>query len=331
MVTGAGDAQQMLEVANVWKSYGRSYALRDVSFNVPRGARVLLLGPNGAGKSTMIRAILGLHKFKGTIKVDGFDVSRQGSKALERIGYVPQYSAFYERLSVEEETKLIATVKGASLDTANEKLEMVGLGERLRKKSIRALSGGMRQRLAIAMALLTDPPFLVFDEPLASIDLRGQLGFLEFVRRLAASGTTLLIATHLTGLSDLADKVIVLNRGRVVVVGTPGELMARINADETFYIKPRDGAEGELSRLLEGESDLRVVESGSHGKLFVVSTPPSSKLRLLKILFEDGNGDLIEDISMDPSKIESSYNKLLRRTLSTPSTPEGTDREGEKS
>jgi ABC-2 type transport system ATP-binding protein len=329
MVTGM-DAAQMLDVANVWKSYGRSYALRDVSFSVPRGAKVLLLGPNGAGKSTMIKTILGLYKFKGTIKVDGFDVSRQGSKALERIGYVPQYSALYERLSVEDEAKLIAAIKGVSADAANEKLEMVGLGERLRKKSIRALSGGMRQRFAIAMALLTDPPFLVFDEPLASIDLRGQLGFLEFVRRLAAGGTTLLIATHLTGLGDIADKVVVLNRGRVVVVGTPTELMARINADETFYIKPKGGAEGQLTRLLEGESTLKVVDSGGGGKLLVVSIPPGSKVRLLKVLFEDGNGDLIEDISMDPSKIESSYNKLLQRTSSQPSQGDAA-RESEKS
>ena len=305
---------QMLEVANVWKSYGRSYALRDVSFNVSRGSKVLLLGPNGAGKSTMIKSILGLYRFKGTITVDGFDVSREGSKALERIGYVPQYSAFYEKLSVEDETRLIATIKGVSPAAAKEKLEMVGLGERVRRKSIHALSGGMRQRFAIAMALLNDPPFLVFDEPLASIDLRGQVGFLEFVRRLAAGGATMLIATHLTGLGDIADRVIVLNRGRVVVVGTPGELMAKINADETLYIKPKDGAEGQVTKLVEGEGSVKALDGSGGGKLLVVSVAPGSKLRLLKILFEDGNADLVEDVSMDPSKIESSYNKLLEKT-----------------
>ncbi|MDA4117848.1 MAG: ATP-binding cassette domain-containing protein, partial [Thaumarchaeota archaeon] len=107
----------MLEVSNVWKAYGRSYALRDVSFSVPAGSKALLLGPNGAGKSTMIKTIVGLHKFRGTIKVDGFDVSREGPKARERIAYVPQYAAFYDKLTVEQEARLIATIKGVSNET----------------------------------------------------------------------------------------------------------------------------------------------------------------------------------------------------------------------
>ncbi|MDA4117849.1 MAG: ATP-binding cassette domain-containing protein, partial [Thaumarchaeota archaeon] len=203
---------------------------------------------------------------------------------------------------------------------ASQKLEMVRLG-RVREKSVGSLSGGMRQRLALAMALLTDPPFLIFDEPLANIDLRGQLGFIEFVRSLAVRGTTLLIATHLTGLGDLADRVVVLNRGRVIATGTPTELMARINADETLYVRPKEGMEEKVIELVERGAIAKVVDKRS--KLMVVSVPSSSKLTLLRVLLADENSGLIEDVSMDPSKIESSYGKLLQRT-SASLTPTGT-------
>ncbi len=193
---------------------------------------------------------MGVYKFTGTITVDGFDVVKEGSKARERIGYVPQYAAFYENLTVEQESRLMATVKGTGKEAAIEKLEAVGLGK-VRRKPIRSLSGGMRQRLALAMALLTDPPLLVFDEPLASIDLRGQLSFLELVRKLSSTGTTFLIATHLTGLGDFADDVVVLHRGRLVARGAPADLLARINADETLYLKPKAGMQKSVVELVE--------------------------------------------------------------------------------
>ncbi len=301
----------MLEVANVSKSYGKSFALRDVSFQVPKGGKALLLGSNGAGKSTMIRTIMGLHKFSGAIKVDGFDVTKEGTKVRERIGYVPQHSAFYEKLTVEQEAKLIATINGVSYDVARQKLEMVGLGKALRKP-VESLSGGMRQRLALCVALMTDPPFLIFDEPLASVDLRGQLGFIEFVRTLSMKGTTFLVATHLTGLSDLADQVVVLNKGRVVATGSPAELLARVNSDDTFYLKPKEGMEKQVVELL-ASVNARVIDDRS--RTIVVAVPPGSKVQLLRILFADGN--LVEDISIDPSKIESSYRKLLQKTSPT--------------
>jgi ABC-2 type transport system ATP-binding protein len=298
----------MLEVSNVWKYYGRSAALKGVSFEVPKGGRALLLGSNGAGKSTMIKSIMGLYRFTGSVKVDGFDVLKEGRKARERIGYVPQNSAFYEKLTVEQEARLIATINGVSFDRALEKLEMVGLGKALRKP-IGSLSGGMKQRFAISVALMTDPPCLIFDEPLASVDLRGQLGFIEFVRTLSTNGTTLLIATHLTGLSDLADQVIVLNRGEVAAVGTPAELLAKVNADDTFYIKPKAGMEKQILELVASAS-ARAVNDKSMP--LVVLVPHGSKVPLLKALFADGG--LVEDISIDPSRIEASYRKLLQKT-----------------
>lgn len=296
----------MLDVSHVSKAYGRSVALRDVSFHVRKGSKTLLLGPNGAGKSTMVKTIMGILKFNGRISVDGFDVVKEGSKARDRIGYVPQFSAFYEDLTVDQEARLVATIKGARTETARERLDAVGLGK-VRRKAIHSLSGGMRQRFSVAMALLTEPPFLIFDEPLASIDLRGQLSFLELVKRLSSKGTTFLIATHLAGLGDFADDAVVLHRGMIVAEGTPADLLARIGADETLFLKPKAGMERAVAELVESQHG-KVVSAG--GVVMVVAVPPSSKLALLKGLFADG--DLVEDVSMEPTKIESSYTKLLQ-------------------
>lgn len=299
----------MLDVEGVSKSYGRYLVLKDISFKVKKGGRTLLLGPNGAGKSTLIRTIMGIHKFTGRVTINGFDAVRDGSRARESVGYVPQTSVFYEGLTVDQEARLIAAVKGARPESVLEKLEAVGLGK-ARGKNVHALSGGMRQRFALAMALLTDPPFLVFDEPLASIDLRGQLGFLELVKRLASKGTTFLIATHLSGLGDFADDAVVLHRGKVVAEGSPSELLERVNADETVYLRPATGREGELLALVEA-SHGRVVDA--RGSPMVVSVPSAEKLAFLKAIFSDG--DLVSDVSMEPAKIEASYTKLLQKAV----------------
>jgi ABC-type multidrug transport system ATPase subunit len=295
----------VLEVKHVSKRFGKFRALQDVSFSVPNNGRCLLLGPNGAGKSTMIKAVMGVHRFAGTITVDNIDVSKRGVPARSKIGYVPQYSAFYENMTVDQESKFIAKIKGASKDAIQEKLAIVGLTE-ANKKSMKALSGGMRQRFALAMALLTNPPMLIFDEPLANIDLKGQLDFLGLVRNLALGGHTLLIATHLTGLSEFADQVVVLNRGRKIAEGTPDVLLAQLDADQTLYVKAKVGHEKEVNEIL-ARNQAKIIDDRS--QTLVVSIPNSRKFALLNNLFS--NGGILDDIAIEPSKIEAAYTKFL--------------------
>jgi ABC-type multidrug transport system ATPase subunit len=299
----------VLDAKNVSKRFGKFQALKDVSFQVPKNGRALLLGPNGAGKSTMIKAIMGVHRFAGKITVDGIDVSRKGVPARAKIGYVPQYSAFYENLSVDQESRFIAKIKGAGRDSVQEKLAIVGLTDAT-KKAMKALSGGMRQRFALAMALLTDPPVLIFDEPLANIDLKGQLDFLGLVRNLALGGHTLLIATHLTGLSEFADQVIVLNRGRKIAEGTPDILLSQLDPDQTIYVKPKSGKQKEVVEIIS-RSNAKILNDKS--LTMVVSVPNSKKLVLLNSLFS--NGGLLDDIAIEPSKIEAAYTKLFEEKV----------------
>jgi len=299
----------VLDAKNVSKRFGKFQALKDVSFKVPKNGRALLLGPNGAGKSTMIKAIMGVHRFSGKITVDGIDVSRKGVPARAKIGYVPQYSAFYENLSVDQESRFIGKIKGASRDAVQEKLAIVGLTEAT-KKAMKALSGGMRQRFALAMALLTDPPVLIFDEPLANIDLKGQLDFLGLVRNLALGGHTLLIATHLTGLSEFADQVVVLNRGRKIAEGAPDILLSQLDPDQTIYLKPKSGKQKEVVEILS-RSNAKILNDKS--LTMVVSVPNSKKFVLLNSLFS--NGGLLDDIAIEPSKIEAAYTKFFEEKV----------------
>jgi ABC-type multidrug transport system ATPase subunit len=299
----------VLDAKNVSKRFGKFQALKDVSFKVPKNGRALLLGPNGAGKSTMIKAIMGVHRFAGKITVDGIDVSRKGVPARAKIGYVPQYSAFYENLSVDQESRFIGKIKGASRDSIQEKLAVVGLTDAT-KKAMKALSGGMRQRFALAMALLTDPPVLIFDEPLANIDLKGQLDFLGLVRNLALGGHTLLIATHLTGLSEFADQVVVLNRGRKIAEGTPDILLSQLDPDQTIYLKPKSGKQKEVVEIIS-RSNGKILNDKS--LTMVVSVPNSKKFVLLNSLFS--NGGLLDDIAIEPSKIEAAYTKFFEEKV----------------
>jgi ABC-type multidrug transport system ATPase subunit len=128
----------VLEIQSVSKRFGKFQALRDVSFKVPKNGRALLLGPNGAGKSTMIKCIMGVHRCAGRITVDGIDVARKGVPARAKVGYVPQYSAFYENLTVDQESRFIAKIKGATRDSLQEKLAIVGLTDAT-KKTMKAL------------------------------------------------------------------------------------------------------------------------------------------------------------------------------------------------
>lgn len=299
----------MLDVKNVSKRFGKFQALKDVSFIVPNNGRCLLLGPNGAGKSTMIKAVMGVHRFAGTITLDGIDVSRKGVQARERVGYVPQYSAFYENLTVDQESKFIAKIKGASKDAIQEKLAIVGLTDAT-KKTMKSLSGGMRQRFALGMALLTNPPMLIFDEPLANIDLKGQLDFLGLVRNLSLGGHTLLIATHLTGLSEFADQVVVLNRGRKIAEGRPDVLLSQLDPDQTLYIRPKIGREKEVNEIL-ARTNAKIINDKS--LTLVISIPNSRKFTLLNSLF--ANGGLLDDIAIEPSKIEAAYTKFLEEKV----------------
>lgn len=188
--------------------------LDGVSFGVARGESVALVGPNGSGKTSIIRCLLGLVPFTGRAAIHGYDVVREPVAARGKVGYVPQHAAFGEGSALEV---LMFVAKLRRLDPLRigAALREVGLEAHARQR-VRTFSGGMQQRLSLAVALLAECPVLLFDEPSASLDRDGQVAFFEIVARLRRRGHTMILASHRREeVEALTDRVLHVDRGRL--------------------------------------------------------------------------------------------------------------------
>lgn len=165
----------MITFTNLTKRFGSYTAVDNLSLQVAAREAVALWGPNGAGKTTAVKCLLGLLGYDGRITVNGFDAKKQGRQARAAIGYVPQQQSFYDDMSTLDTGLFFAKLKRTPASQAPELLTQVGLGDHLRKP-VGALSGGMKQRLALALALQGDPPVLVMDEPTSNLDAAGGCG-----------------------------------------------------------------------------------------------------------------------------------------------------------
>lgn len=217
-----------IKVEHVSKRYGKTAVLEGVSFEARAGEAIALWGANGAGKSTLIKAMLGLLEFQGRIQVEGSDVRRNGKQARRFIGYVPQDVVFYDQ-SVRATLEFYARLKGVGPERLAELLARLGLADHTRKP-VPALSGGLRQRLALAIALLADPPVLLLDEPTASLDAGAQRDYLSLLALLRQEeGKTILFASHrLEEVELLANRVLMLEQGRLVDTLTPLDLLTKL-------------------------------------------------------------------------------------------------------
>jgi ABC-type multidrug transport system ATPase subunit len=206
----------MIEIDHLSMTFGRAAAVDDVSLTICRGESVALWGENGAGKTTIIRCLLGLLRYKGAIRIAGLDAQRDGKRARQLIGYVPQEVGFYDDLRVHEALRVFGKLKGQRVDDLDCVLSRVGLAGHDGKR-IRDLSGGMKQRLALAIALLGDPPILVLDEVTASLDACGRAEFVALLASLTQceNRATLFASHRVEEIQALASRVVTLQRGRV--------------------------------------------------------------------------------------------------------------------
>jgi ABC-2 type transport system ATP-binding protein len=259
------------------RRFGSLVAVRDVSLEVERGEIFGVLGPNGAGKSTTIRMLCGiLDPTSGEGTVVGFDIRREAERVKERIGYMTQRFSLYEDLSVEENLRFYAGIYGVPFrrrsQRVNEVLERTGLGPRRRQLS-GTLSGGWKQRVALASATIHEPPLLFLDEPTAGVDPVSRREFWEQIHGLAHDGTTVLLTTHYMDEAERCHRLAFIFRGSVLDVGTPDEIVAR---------RHLRGAELESSHAREAAERLRadpgVDEVAHYGNMLRVvtrhDTPP---------------------------------------------------------
>lgn len=231
----------MIQIQDLHKRFGRVRVLNGATCRVESGQSVALWGPNGAGKTTLLRCVLGLIDFRGQIHIGGLDIRRHGKLIRRRVGYVPQEMAFYDDYRVYEVVRLIARLRGAGRVDVAACLPGVGL-EAHRRKRVRELSGGMKQRLALGLALLNDPPVLALDEPTSNLDSDARRELLGRLIGLKHAGkTTLFISHRPEEVVGLADRVLTLERG-VVVADQSAELFASPGALDIQKLTPANRA-----------------------------------------------------------------------------------------
>jgi ABC-2 type transport system ATP-binding protein len=221
----------VVETEGLSRSFGNLVAVRDVSFKVAKGEIFGVLGPNGAGKSTTIRMLCGiLDPTSGSGKVVGYDIVREAERIKERIGYMTQRFSLYEDLSVEENVRFYAGIYGVPFRKRSARVEAVleraGLVDR-RRQIAGTLSGGWKQRVALASATIHEPPLLFLDEPTAGVDPVSRREFWEEIHRLADEGTTILLTTHYMDEAERCHRLAFIFRGSVLDIGTPGEVVER--------------------------------------------------------------------------------------------------------
>ncbi|MFO7976613.1 MAG: ATP-binding cassette domain-containing protein [Candidatus Hydrogenedentota bacterium] len=253
----------MIKTQNLTMYYGPVRALDRVSFEVKQGEIVGLLGPNGAGKSTAMKILTTyLHPTGGTATVGGLNVLENPVGVRKIIGYLPEVLPLYMDMEVRSYLNFVARSRGLSGAKLRERTEVVleecGL-KPMYRKVIRELSKGFRQRTALAQALIHDPDIIILDEPTSGLDPHQIIEIRQLVRRLA-QGKTVILSTHiLQEVEATADRIVIINRGRIVGDGTIDELRARAKKHERAEVSVK-GDRNEIERLLSGLEGTKRVD-----------------------------------------------------------------------
>jgi ABC-2 type transport system ATP-binding protein len=255
----------VIEVQHLSKRYGRVAAVQDVSFRVERGEILGFLGPNGAGKTTTMRILTGfMPATEGKAIVAGFDVFEQPIEAKRRTGYLPETPPLYPDMTVVEYLDFVGKLKGVlpadrrqRVRAVMERTRIADMADRLCGK----LSKGYRQRVGLAQAIIHNPDVLILDEPTAGLDPKQIIETRELIKELAGNHTIILSTHILPEVSQTCDRVVIINRGRVVAVDTPDNLTARLRGSETLYLQIDAGAADAAALLGRLPGVTRVVES----------------------------------------------------------------------
>jgi ABC-type multidrug transport system ATPase subunit len=296
------ESTPMITVKNLTKRFGQFTAVDNLSFEIGPGEAVALWGPNGAGKTTIIRSLLGLHRFDGELRINGFDVVKAGKQARAAVGYVPQELAFYPDLTTAETLRFFAALKQIPATRIETVLTEVGLIEQ-RQKAVAALSGGMKQRLALAVALLADPPLLFLDEPTSSLDTKARHDFIALLLKQKQRGKTLLFTSHrLEEVEQLATRILVLQDGRLeLVCARPADLAGQLGLTVNLKLIVPEPVRASALDLLQTHG-FTVTPNGV-GLLMAIS--PTAKMAPLQTLMA-GN------IEVENFEIENGLERLAK-------------------
>tara|TARA_Y100000034_G_C6910301_1_gene424319 strand:- start:4759 stop:5658 length:900 start_codon:yes stop_codon:yes gene_type:complete len=274
--------ETILTLRNLDKKFGKVHAVNNLSFEIKKGNVYGILGPNGSGKSTTLGIILNVvNKTSGDFL--WFDGSLSTHEALKKVGAIIERPNFYPYMSATQNLELICKIKGVTTANIDEKLKVVNLYER-RDSKFRTFSLGMKQRLAIASALLNNPEILILDEPTNGLDPQGIHEIRQIIKKIAANGTTILLASHLLDeVEKVCSHVVVIRKGVKLYSGRVDEM----TASNGFFEIQVDSNEEKLVTLLEGHKSISGVKK--EGELYIATLNEATNASdFNKFLFDNG-------------------------------------------
>lgn len=275
----------MIEVKNVTKKYGSLSAVDDISFKINEGEIVGLLGPNGAGKSTTMNMMTGyIEPTEGEILINGYDIVKKSKKAKEKIGYMPEGVPLYSDLTVKEFVSYMAELKKVDRKKRKEMVDKIinqtGLKE-VEKKLTKNLSRGYKQRVSMAGALVGEPKILILDEPTVGLDPKQITEIRELIKELGKTHTIILSSHILSEVSQICNKVIIINKGKIIAQDTPENLESKVSENNNIYVTVED-LENKIESVCEKIEDIINIE-------LVNENEDGTKKYLMKV---NGNNDL---------------------------------------
>ncbi len=257
----------MIRVEGLTKDYGERRAISNLNFEAKQGEIVGFLGPNGAGKTTTMRILTGyMPPTEGTATVAGYDILSESLEVRKRVGYLPETVPLYTDMTAFEYLKFMADLRKIpnSADRAFEVLEMVGLDKRA-ESHIGNLSKGMKQRVGLAQALIHSPEVLILDEPTIGLDPAQVVEVRNLIREIGKQRTVMLSTHVLSEAQQVCDRVLIINKGKIVAEDTPENLQARLVGSERAALRVRGDADG-LSKLIgkiKGVQNIHTAPDGS--------------------------------------------------------------------
>ena len=308
----------MIEVKNITKRYGKAVAVENISFTIEDGEIVGLLGPNGAGKSTTMNILTGfLEQTEGEVIIDGFDTLKKPKKAKKEIGYMPEGVPLYTDLTVKEFVTYMAEIKQVDRKTRKEKVEKIieqtGLKD-VEKKLIKNLSRGYKQRVSMAGALVGEPKILILDEPTVGLDPKQITEIRNLIKELGKTHTIILSSHILSEVSQICNKVIIINKGKIVAVDTPQNLEKKVNNNNCIYVMVED-TENKVEQIkdkINGVKKIELVEENKDGtKQYLIEAEKDIDIR--KTIFSEFAKENITIFEMKKADttLEDAFMKLI--------------------
>ena len=308
----------MIEVKNVTKKYGKVKAVDNISFTINDGEIVGLLGPNGAGKSTTMNMLTGfIEQTSGTIIIDNYDMLKKPKKAKKEIGYMPEGVPLYTDLTVKEFVRYMAEIKKVDRKERKEKVEKIieqtGLKD-VQKKLIKNLSRGYKQRLSMAGALVGEPKILILDEPTVGLDPKQITEIRNLIKELGKTHTVILSSHILSEVSQICNKVIIINKGKIVAIDTPEHLEDKVTNNNCLYVTVED-TENKMKDIKEKIADIEnieLVEENEDGtKEYMIAAKQDVDLR--KTIFSEFAKENITIFEMKKADttLEDAFMKLI--------------------